>query len=206
MLGGVFILRSGQKHHNRNVQSLVLLLNAEINQRRQTRTSFKCLVLTDQHLSLERKLSCLCEVVTWLGQWQMDHGQWTLPCCCLWVQAVVQGPRTACWPRQRWSGSQIRDNTAPQIRSADQKAFVPWELHVWVEILLCLSCIWSWGGGVGPTAEDMVWHSRLTQRAWWKLPRRNEGNLACGSKWIAWMEYMALSNEVVFFLEFISTT
>lgn len=120
-----------------------------------------------------------------------------LSCCCLWVQAVVQGPRTACWPRQRWSGSQIRDNTAPQIRSADQKAFVPWELHVWVEILLRLSCIWSWGGGVGPTAEDMMWHSRLTQRAWWKLPRRNEGNLACGSKWIAWMEYMALSNEVV---------
>lgn len=48
-----------------------------------------------------------------------------------------------------------------------------------------------------PTGEDMVWNSRLTGRAWWKLPRRNEGNLACGSKWIAWIEYMALSSEAV---------
>lgn len=38
---------------------------------------------------------------------------------------------------------------------------------------------------------------RLTRRAWWELPRRKEGNLACGSKRIAWIEYMALSNEEV---------
>lgn len=39
------------------------------------------------------------------------------------TKAVVQGPRAACCPRQRWSGSQIRGNTTTQITSADQKTF-----------------------------------------------------------------------------------
>jgi len=50
---------------------------------------------------------------------------------------------------------------------------------------------------VGPTGEAIARHFKLTQKVWWKLPRRNEGNLACGSKRIAWMEYTALSNEEV---------
>lgn len=133
--GGVFILRSRQKHLNRNVQSFMLLLNPEINQMRQIRTNFvfKCLVLTSTSVC-EGSFPWLFKVVTWLCQLMPVHdeaeplfsepfrGGSSAPTCA-WlirgngpcttgtvcgVKAVAQGPRAALCPRQRWSGSQIR--------------------------------------------------------------------------------------------------
>lgn len=80
--------------------------------------------LVPVHDKAEAQLSepirgCCSTHVAWFMK---GNGPCTAGAVC-GVKAVVQRPRAAGCPTQRWSGSQIRANTTTQITSADQKTF-----------------------------------------------------------------------------------
>lgn len=120
----------------------------------------------------------------------MDH---TLPVLDCGVKVVMQGERALHHPKHGWS-VQDSEHQEPWVQIKSPSAL--WELPARVGIVLWLNCWVAQGVLCLTTGEGMAWHFRQAHRAvshmvWWELPRRNEGDFACGSKRIAWIEYVA---------------